>query len=194
MLSKFPNLRKGEKVVTVLRRHQFYYIKHMSVLILLFAIPIAVDLVGRYFFDIFSDPSFNIIYIIIASIYYCFVLFFSFISWLDYYLDVWVITNQRIIEYEQKSIFNRETSELTMQSIQDVTAQIKGVIPSVFHFGDVHVQTAGTQERFIFKDTPNPDEAKKIIMDLHNESLQWPNNQNITQAQNNQQNTEKLEQ
>jgi len=173
MIAEFPNLYKDEKVVMVLRRHNLYYIKHGIVLFFLLAIPVAIYLLGRFFFtSLFEDPSFNIIFVLIACVYYCFVFFFSFISWLDYYLDVWVITNQRIIEYEQKSIFNRETSELAIRSIQDATVLIKGVLPSIFHFGDVHVQTAGAQERFIFKDTPNPEQAKKVIMDLHNEAVQ----------------------
>ena len=172
MLSKLPKLRKDEKIALILRRDKLYYLKHITALIILIAIPFCLYFLGKYFFpNLIETPSFNIIFILLTSVYLCFSLLFSYISWLNYYLDIWVITNLRIIEYEQKSLFHRVTSELTLLSIEDVTAQIKGVLPSIFHFGTIYVQTAGATERFIFKDAPDPEKAKKIIMDIHNKLI-----------------------
>lgn len=169
---------QNEKTILILRKHRLYYVKHFLVLIILIAIPIILYLLSNYFFtNLFENQGLNLIFILITSLYYCFVLLFSFISWLNYYLDVWVITNYRIIEYEQKSIFDRETSELNIKSIQDITAQVKGILPSIFHFGNLYVQTAGAQERFIFKDVPYPDKAKETIMNLQNQIASQINNQ-----------------
>ena len=38
-----------------------------------------------------------------------------------------------------------------MGKIQDVTSQVQGVIPTLFRYGYVYVQTAGEKERFVFK-------------------------------------------
>ena len=168
-MTSFPTLQPGEKIALILRRHKLYYIKYLLVLTILLAIPILAYFTLRYFLSgLVQDSNFNIIFVLTTSIYLCFVILLSFISWLNYYLDVWVITSYRLIEYEQKSLFHRETSELNLTSIQDIMVQIKGILPSLFHFGTIYIQTAGTTERFIFKDSPHPEQTKKTITDLQN--------------------------
>jgi hypothetical protein len=65
---------------------------------------------------------------------------YIFITWIDYYFDVWIITNERIINIEQKNLFIRTTSEVTLTRVQDVTATIGGFFPTLLDFGDVLVQ------------------------------------------------------
>ena len=91
---------------------------------------------------------------------------FFFLLWIDYYFDVWIITNKRVVNVEQKGLFNREVSELELERIQDITTDVKGVIPTFLNYGDVYVQTAGKTERFDFADVPDPYGIKDIIMNL----------------------------
>jgi uncharacterized membrane protein YdbT with pleckstrin-like domain len=91
---------------------------------------------------------------------------FFFILWLDYYLDAWIVTNERIINIEQRGFFNREISELKLTKIQDVTSEIIGVIPTLLDYGNIYVQTAGEKERFAFCQIPHPNRVKNIIVQL----------------------------
>ena len=48
------------------------------------------------------------------------------------------------------------------------------MIQTFLHFGDLQVQTAGTEEKFKFLQIPNPERAKDEIMKLvsnHSNSL-----------------------
>lgn len=104
--------------------------------------------------------------IIGLSLYYLFVWVFFFHAWIDYYLDVWVVTDIRIVDVEQKGLFSRSISELKLFRVQDVTAEVKGILPTVFHYGNVVIQTAGNEQFFIFKQIPHPYETQQKISEL----------------------------
>ena len=93
-----------------------------------------------------------------------------FLIWIDYYFDVWIVTERRIINIEQKGLFSRVVSELELEKIQDITTDVKGVIPTFLNFGDLHVQTAAEKERFLFRDIPDPYDVKNLIMNLQKKS------------------------
>lgn len=91
---------------------------------------------------------------------------FIFVVFIDYYLDVWIVTNERIVNVEQKGLFRRETSELRLENVQDLTTEISGIIETFFDFGNLYVQTAGKRERFLFKSIPHPERVRDVILVL----------------------------
>ncbi|OGF25236.1 hypothetical protein A2331_06005 [Candidatus Falkowbacteria bacterium RIFOXYB2_FULL_34_18] len=111
----------------------------------------------------------EIIYPIIVlstSAYYLFTWLFFFFSFIDYYLDVWIITDKRIIDIQQRGFFSRIISELKIFRIQDVTSEIQGAIPTLLKYGEVFIQTAGTDQRFKFHEVPDPNGIRDIIIKL----------------------------
>jgi len=84
--------------------------------------------------------------------------------WTDYYLDVWTITNKRIVDIEQKGLFHRQTSVLKMSRIQDVTIETHGFIATLLNFGDIHVQTAGETREFVMHGIANPKDVRHVIL------------------------------
>ena len=89
-----------------------------------------------------------------------------FLTWIDYYFDVWIITTKRIINIEQRGLFSREISELNFDKIQDVSTEVLGILPTFLNYGDVQIQTAAEQEKFLFRKIPNPYEVKDLLMNL----------------------------
>lgn len=84
--------------------------------------------------------------------------------WTDYYLDIWIVTDRRIVNIDQKGLFSREVSTLRIERIQDVTFEMNGVVETVLGFGDVHVQTAGETREFVIKGIANPENIKRKIL------------------------------
>ena len=162
--TKFPGQEPGEKSIMILRRHPWIMVKVIIIYIFLALLP----LFFKYFLinlDIFFSEATTIILNLLLSLYYFFIITLFFRAWLDYYLDIWVITSERIVNIEQKGLFSRQVSAQRLHRIQDVTAEVKGVLPTFLHYGDVYIQTAASQPRFIFKKIANPYEvAKKISM------------------------------
>jgi uncharacterized membrane protein YdbT with pleckstrin-like domain len=87
--------------------------------------------------------------------------------WVLYYLNMQIITNIRLVDIEQVSLFARTVSELNIHNVQDVTSESHGIFATLFGFGDVYVQTAGAQQRFVFETIGHPEEIKKLLLDLY---------------------------
>ncbi|MDO8463602.1 MAG: PH domain-containing protein [bacterium] len=89
-----------------------------------------------------------------------------FTMFIDYELDLWVITNDRLVSMEQHGLFARTVAELDLWRVQDVTTDVRGVFPTFFNYGNVHVQTAAATERFLLEDVPDPNAVRTFILEM----------------------------
>jgi hypothetical protein len=81
-----------------------------------------------------------------------------------YYLNVWVLTNTRIVEITQRRFFDRQVSSTLLNRVQDVTTEVSGVLFSLLHIGNIHVQSAGTVDEFHMEGVANPERLRDIIL------------------------------
>lgn len=162
----FPNREQNEKVYMTVRRHFFVLVKQSLIFLFFFVFPVVIWGVLYYLKIELSDYIFFPIIVLVVSLYYLFVALFAMIKWIEYYYDVWIITDRRLIDIEQKSLFNHITSELRLDKIQDVTFEVRGFLPSMFHYGNIYVQTAGAVQRFSFEEIPRSQQIKRLIIDL----------------------------
>lgn len=88
----------------------------------------------------------------------------AFILWTEYFLDVWVVTDKKIIGAEQYSLFHRNVATLEIEKIQDISVEVSGFIQTMFGFGVIRVQTAGELRKFTLDHAYHPEEAKEIIL------------------------------
>jgi len=164
----FDGQKKGEIIMLVAHRHWFnigiQFILVLAMLILFIFVyvsfPIFFPELGTVYSGVFN---------FFASLFLMLTWVFSFTIWIDYYLDVWIITEKRIVNVEQRGLFNRQVSELEHIRVQDVTTDVKGFFPTFLNYGDVFIQTAGEKERFNFESVPNPYAIKDLIMKLQKE-------------------------
>jgi len=93
-----------------------------------------------------------------------------FVNWTKYYLDVWYVTEKRIIIIDQRKIFDREVSNIRFDKVQDVTVVVNGFFPTILGFGNVKVQTASEDStEFSITTVRHPQQVRKIIFGKHNE-------------------------
>ena len=97
-------------------------------------------------------------------------LVFLYAQWVDYYLDIWIVTTHRIINIEQKGLFRRFIAEHDLDVVQDISVEEQGMLETFLGFGDIHVQTAGATQYFVFKEVPNPFEIGEEIGGVVNTS------------------------
>jgi len=160
------NQHFNEKILLVARRHWIVILTGLSIFIILAFIGIIILTIIKNYIG--QNPNLanwaNLIWLIMI-LYFHFILISAFKFIVDYYLDTWIITNERIIDIQQLGFFNRSVSEFKISKVQDVTVQIKGIIPTFLNYGDVKVETAGeSSSEFIFYQIPNPTKAKEIIL------------------------------
>ncbi len=166
-LNQLPNQRDNEKVVIFMRRHWFAVLTIIVAFFFLNTIPLAI---GFYFRDTLSiwmqSQVTGSLITVIGSMYLLAVWLLAFIEFTDYYLDTWIVTTERIISIEQEGLFYRTASELDLAAVQDATAEIRGILQTVFTYGNVYVQTAGEKGRFVFKNINNPEHVKELVTRL----------------------------
>ncbi len=67
-----------------------------------------------------------------------------------------IFTSLHLIQSEQAGLFNHRISQINFARVQDVTGNKIGIWQSLFNFGNVEVQSAAEQEKFIFRSAPHP--------------------------------------
>lgn len=166
----FPAQDKSEKIVRVIRRHWFTYLIFWFLAFMMFIPFILVILYWIMNNETISLLVNNII-ILGSSIYVLLILALLIYGFVDFYLDVYILTDKRVVDIKQNGLFKREISELNLRQVQDVNAEVNGVFATLLHYGDVYIQTAGEQENFVFRQIPHPYETSKNIIDLHERYL-----------------------
>lgn len=156
-----------EKTILKIRAHPlilfFAIIPHVLLLMMPPIVLSAMNLFGIHIQLPESDYT-QLITILIGSLYYLYILLFIFYTFFDYFLDVWLVTDHHIINIEQQSMFMRTVSKEELDRIQDVTSEIKGLFATIFNYGTVTIQTAGSQEHFIFENVPAPQTVVDVIL------------------------------
>ena len=158
------HLQEGEHIDIKARKHWFMLFRDSAGIFIVYLLPF----IGWKFLvnqsGVSLPPIDNSLLIFLSSLWTLIIWAKFFSIWTDYYLDIWIVTDSRIVNIDQKGLFHREVSTLRMERIQDVTYEAKGIVATVLGFGDVHVQTAGESEEFLIKGIANPERVKRKIL------------------------------
>jgi len=161
MLSLDPE----EKIIIALRRYIIWlYIKIASFVFLLI-IPLFFYLltgVLEYRFSL-DSALIDTFYGFFLSVYYVFLWVYFFVGFLDFWLDVWVITNHKITIINQVGLFNRAVAEISIEKIQDIKVEITGFLQTTLNYGSLSIRTASEETSFIFEGIAGPENVKNII-------------------------------
>ena len=166
----FNGQKPDEKILLVLHRHWFNILKQFVIIFAMLALFFGSYVFSFFFYQTPNDPAFDNLPAFLRNLFFIFTWITFFIIWIDYYFDVWIVTDRRIINVEQKGLFSRVVSELELDNIQDITTDVKGLIPTFLNYGNLYVQTAAEKERFVFRHIPNPYEVKDVIMKVQKKS------------------------
>jgi hypothetical protein len=155
-----------EPILLLLRPHPIVNVGWILLTILLFLAPFALPFVPILDF-------FPIAYQRIAVLAWYLLLFgYALERFLMWFFDVYIITEERIIDVDFYSLVFKKMSEAKISHIQDITSTRDGVMQSLVDYGDVLVQTAAEIPEIRLEDVPKPDEVNKFLSELvkHEES------------------------
>ncbi|MCX6785559.1 MAG: PH domain-containing protein [Candidatus Komeilibacteria bacterium] len=83
-----------------------------------------------------------------------------------WHYNVFLITNQRLILYRQKGLFDRRVSETDYEKIQDVSWRIKGFWQTVLRYGSVRLQLIGSESPIIVSKIPKPQQVQQLLLSI----------------------------
>ena len=85
------------------------------------------------------------------------------LNWYRYHNDIWVVTDQRIIDSFKPTPFHLRVGTADLVNIQDMSIEKSGIIPTLLNFGDVVCQTAGTGQQFRIGGVPDPERVQLLV-------------------------------
>lgn len=150
---KFEDRRPEEKIIVELKRHPIILIKGIIPMFFIFVIIIAV-------FVYFKFSVTAMVVLIIGLVVVALVAYYHLFLW---YNDIYILTNQRLIDVDQSGLFTRKISETSLDQIQEVQVVVSGPLESIFGFGKIIVQTSGPSENIILETTPQPYKIQHLI-------------------------------
>ncbi len=167
------HLTPHERIEFVLKKHWFILVERFVGLFFIYISPLILwkilstgaipgiavnaDLIGHV-----PAPAVALV----ASGWSLVVLMKFFAFWIDHHLDLWIITNERLIDVEQKSFFHRDIATLKLGHIQDVNIETAGVFATLLGFGAIRVQTAAETPEFTLTNVAHPEHAKERLLAL----------------------------
>lgn len=171
-LTKLISLEPGETVLMEVRRHMIVFYARILILVAFFFVPLFISpLIVLGVNKIAQNDIGAIVFGFLFTLWLAVIWMTFFYQWTDYYLDVWVITNKRIFDIDQKGFFNREISACRIEQLQDVSITVDGIMATFFKYGTVHIHTAGESHDFVIRDAADPMDVKNIILQAHGKTI-----------------------
>lgn len=168
----FPGQREDEEIVVVIRRHWMAFLRQMGGAGALFLAGLIIGVGAIVALPSLAEPPVLAVTVLVALIFIIIIWIIATIAWLDFYLDTWIVTRDRVIDISQKGLFHRTVAEFPLEKVQDVTSESHGFLPTFLKYGDAHVQTAGAEPRFTLETVACPDEIKQLILELSRQAMQ----------------------
>lgn len=170
-LYRIAHVLPEEEVKMIVHRDPIIALKKVGLFFILVALPaVLVYMMISLFPSIMNHVWLWPTILLAISAYMLFIWLFLFFMIVDYILDVWFITDQRIIDVKQNGFFSRTVSEQYLSRVQDVSTDTHGVMETMFRYGDVTVQSAGQMNKLYFEQVPHPDHIRDLIIKLAHEA------------------------
>jgi hypothetical protein len=102
----------------------------------------------------------SLLFFVVAMLVFGFV----FVANKVYWGNRWVLTSDSITQISQRSLFDKQTSQLSLGNLEDVTVEQDGPLQHMYNFGLLRCETAGSRSKFVFMFCPNPNYYAKQIL------------------------------
>lgn len=161
----FRGQHGGEEIVLLLRKHWVTNIPWILISFFLLTVP----LFGIPFINITDliPVQIPLNFILVGYLFWYLATFgYILLNFLFWFYNVNIVTTERIVDVDFIYLLYNEISSTVIEKVEDVTYKRAGLISSLFDFGNVFVQTAGTIPNIEFLSVPRPSAVSRIITGL----------------------------
>lgn len=162
-VSKYLQRKPNEEVLAVMRGS---LIPLWSNIVLIF-----VWLVLPFFllFPLFQMRLFGVVIFFLLIFSGLFYAFRFYVCWQETLL---VVTDLRVVDIDRPGLFTRTVSEVRYDQIRDVSYTIKGLWPTLFHYGTLVISVKGSAINVEVYAIRHPESAHNLLNELrHVESI-----------------------
>lgn len=163
----FDTQMKDEKILMLLRQHPIVNVPWIIITIGMIFAPFLVFPLFMQYLPL--SPGYVIV---IWLSWYLITTGFVVESALRWLFNVFLITDERMIDIDFVSLINKQIDYAQLDKIQDVSVHTGGVLHSVVDIGSVFVQTAGEVPEFVFDNVAHPSRVAQLLDELVQEEQQ----------------------
>jgi len=157
----FP-LQGDETVLEICRRHWIYLWPTIVLFLVLAILPPLIIALLLSAAGGFEGTAAKVFWVV-AGLYLLYWAGRIFFAWYRYRHDIWVITNQRIVDSFKRHPFSLVLSTADLVSVQDMTVEREGIFKTMLDYGDIVCQTAAEQQEFRMVGVPHPRAIQALV-------------------------------
>ena len=159
--ARFETQQEKEQILLLLRQHPLVNLRWVLLTIFFLFIPTLARMI--FPFSEFVPAQFSFFF---QAVWFFLVLAFAVESFIGWYYNIYIVTDERIIDVDFYSLIYKSVSEAKIEKIEDVTATTAGVLGAMFDYGTLTLQTAAEQREFDFANVPHPAKVMKFLNEL----------------------------
>ena len=156
----FDSQLQDETVLLLLRRHPITQLPWIIVTLLLILAPILFSMTPLLSF---LPPRFEFAALVG---WYLLVIGFALESFLTWFYNVYIITDERVVDVDFYSLLYKNISSAKLDNIEDISITASGALSSIFNYGTIKIQTAAATTEFEFEDVPRPAQVTAFLNEL----------------------------
>lgn len=163
---RFAEQEADEHIELMLRQHWIVNTSWISISILMFLIPfllVYIDLALAL--NTVAQVPLKVIFGLLI-LWYMFVLAYIIEHFLSWYFNIYIVTNQHLVDINFHSLLSKEVIESGIENVESASSKMRGIFSSLFNYGDVTVQTAAETQHLTFDSVPFPDKVVDRINDM----------------------------
>lgn len=77
-----------------------------------------------------------------------------------------IITDRRIVDVDQKGLFDRVVTEIGHHQVDEASYRIRGMMPTIFRYGELRLKTSGETADIHFIRVRKPEQVQNLINEL----------------------------
>ena len=167
----FPGQNDSEKYLFYFRRHPMrLYFDMIKMIVQIVALYFVIYFLWLYHHQALVHTFAGQVIGLFIIGYVNYVVFRFHFRVLEYFLRIYVVTNERIVEFKSNFFTIRDTENLAIMEIQDMQVICQGFLRNFFHFGNIRVILTATNSDKVFHDVPHPHTLMSRLIKIKSES------------------------
>ena len=150
----FDGQREDERVIFIFRRHISTARRGLLFLIVM----IALGIVPMFLWKDDSRMFWVFLGFVIVGL---FGMAYSYMMW---YFSIFIVTNERIRQIIQKSLFKKTITDLWLDKIQSISFNVPSAMAGIFNYGTILIQTAVGD--LVISQVPKPNVIHNKLQDI----------------------------
>ena len=156
-------MQPDEQIICEVKRHPIGLVgNYVTAAFALIVMAVLVVLIPHFVTDV--STQIKSLLLLGFGVMMALTLLFLYIATVIYHNNRWIVTSDSITQVTQTGLLRKQVSQLSLANLEDVTSESNGLLPNMFHYGVLKVESAGERAKFTFPYCPMPNKCAREIL------------------------------